>query len=245
MNRVSASTRPAAPTADPDAVLVTSPEVFGTTLLVWALDRIGPELIDPQDGTDPLDPAAVAAEIVDVLGRPLPPRLFDRLMAALHVVTTDSFHTSVPDFIELANVLSGSPFDPTEFDPADAEECAWAVTEVALLAPPEPGEDFLSEEVLGYIGHALKAEGFLVAPRCLSDADKYLKEASDQTAAAAADDPTTFAAAWQKRRERADALDAQVGDGVQRLLAQLESLHLKNGDTKNLIDRLEKQLHRG
>lgn len=241
---MSTLTNPAAPTADPDFSLVTSPEVFGTTLLVWALDRVGPELINPPDG-DPLDPAAVAAEIADALGRPLPPRLFDRLMAALHVVTTDSFHTSVPDFIEMANVLFGSPFDPTEFDPADSEECAWAVTEAALLAPPEQDEDFLSEDILGYIGHALKADGFLTAPRCLSDADKYLKESSDQTAAAAADDPTTFAAVWQKRRERADALDAQVGEGVRRLLAQLESLHLEHGETRGLTDRLEKQLHRG
>lgn len=240
---MSTTTRPAAPTADPDLPLVTSDEVFGSTLLVWALDRIGPELVNPPDG-DPLDPATVSAEIAEVLGRPLPPRLFDRLMAALTVVTTDSLQTSVPDFIELANVLAGSPFDPTEFDPADVDECAWAVTEAALLSPPEEDEPFLSEAVLGYVGHALKVEGFLTAPRCLSAAEPYLKEASDSAAAASADDPTTFAAVWEKRREKADDVDARVGDAVRRLLAQLESLHLKNGQTAGLIDRLEKQLQR-
>lgn len=228
--------------ADPDAATVLSPEAFGTTLLVWALDRLGPHLINPADPDDPPDPAVIRAECEEALGRPLPNASFDRLMAAREVTTSDAFRTSVPDFSELCNVLCGAPFDPTTFEPPEPVEIGWAVTEAALLDSPDPGETYLSPEVVGFIAHTLKGHGFLTAPTCLSAAAGELSRASDEAAASASDDPTTFAAVWQRRREKADAVDDAVRDALGRLLDQVGSLRLRHGNVTDLKNRILKDL---
>lgn len=226
-------------TGDPDAGVVTSTDVYATTMLVWAMDRIGPEVV-----TGDWHPSTVREECNDALGRPVPQHSFDRLMAAITILTTDSFGTSVPDFINLCNVLSGSPFDPGVFDPADPDECAWGVTEAIMLSPPEPGESLLSPEVEAYVVETLKAYGYLTAPAALSDVDGQLEESRGTTASAAADDPATFEAVWSRRGDKAAATDRAVSEATISLFRQLESLHLKNGDTKNLINRLAAEFGR-
>lgn len=232
--------RPAMRATDPDMEIIMSPRVHATTMLVWALDRVGPKLLTEEE-----DPETVRMECSLHLGRSLPNLSFDRLMAALHIVTTDSFETSVPDFVELCNVLSGSAFDPTVFDPAEPDECAWGVAEALLLSPDaDPDKPFLSPEIEAYIAETLKAYGFTTVPTVLASSavKEAVQKASDDLSAIVAEDPEQFEATWSERHNKADTVDVSVRHTLQELLRQLEGLHLVNGNSKDLISRLQHEM---
>src|SRR4051812_29132260 len=110
------------------------PESYATTLLVLLVDRFGTEALS-------WAPETIRTEMASEYGVALPPACFDRLMAAVTVITTDYFYKSLTRFIDLCNVLSfGGTFDPSVFDPADPYECAWGISEALLLSPPEEDE---------------------------------------------------------------------------------------------------------
>ncbi|MDB4331258.1 hypothetical protein N9993_01785, partial [bacterium] len=90
-------------------------DVFATTLLIMGLDYYGPDLLT-------WHPETIKREIQDDFGVRLPKANFDRLMAAITVVTTDLFFKNLSRFIQLANVLAFDDFQPDEFEPADSME---------------------------------------------------------------------------------------------------------------------------
>lgn len=107
-----------------------SEQSYATTLLLCYMDAYGSEGLD-------WDPMTIRHEIEEDYGVKLPNKSFNKLMAAINIATTDQFYTSLPDFIDLCNVLSGDVLDPRWFDPADPGECAWGMTEAMFISPPE------------------------------------------------------------------------------------------------------------
>ena len=102
-------------------------------MLVLAVDTYGTECTK-------WTPQTIKAEIEDDFHLKLPQPNLERLLAAIQLLTTDDFYIALPDFITLCNVLSGGTFDPRHWDPADAVEIAWGVTEALLISPPESDE---------------------------------------------------------------------------------------------------------
>lgn len=212
--------------------MLTSDETFATTLLVWCAD----EFHDHRDAHGDLEflswhPATLRKELEERYGCKLPQTTVDRLMAAIAVTTSDTFFQNVPDFIQLANVLSGDTFDPTVFDPADSAECAWAVTEALLLHPPENDEPF-SDDIRAYIGYVLKDEGYVTPPDILKIAIDG--DFSDRVSYDFADDPEMFEGIYAVQQGKTEEIEEIVRSGLQELVSQLRELPLRHGDTRAL-----------
>jgi hypothetical protein len=80
--------------------VLTNRNSFVTTLLTVLLDVWGTEALE-------WTPETIKMELEDDFGIKLPPVILDRIMAGIIILTTDEFYQSLPDFIELTNVLNG------------------------------------------------------------------------------------------------------------------------------------------
>ncbi len=227
-----ATGRPAAGAATTKAVraLLESPDTYATTLLVWALDTYGTECLG-------WHPTTLKMEIESDFKVRLPKQNFDKLLAAVAVLTTDLFFKDAARFVQLANVLAGDDFEPDEFEPADSAEMAWAVTEALLLVPPDADDpEPFSDEVRHYIGLALEEEGFVSPPDILRIAlggDFRLKVDGAHAA-----DPELMAEIRRVQAQRAGEVEAVVRNGLVELLDQLAALPLANGSTQGLTQKI-------
>jgi hypothetical protein len=223
----------------------TNPGAFATTLFALYCDQFVVGMNPQDDDEDALrfHPETIQHEIMDLLGVPLPVGNFDRLMAAISLVTGDRFYTDVPTFIATCNVLSGSPFEPDTFDPANAEECAWGITEALLLAPPsEDDPEPFSEDVITYIEHVLSDEGIIRPPDVLriglSAHQQRLALKVDETFG---DDPVAVSSIWAQQKERSDAITERIRSSLVQLNEQLSQLRLTHGRTADVFQRVFKE----
>jgi hypothetical protein len=219
------------------AAVLRDPESFATTLTAAFLDEYGTEGLG-------WAPETIALEIEDDFGVALPPASFGRLMAGITLLTTDRFYKDLPSFVTLCNVLSGDSVNPGLWDPADALECAWGVTEALLLGPPEDGDDEpFCDDIRYYIGHVLHDEGILDPPDVLRIALKepgHLR-ALGVAARHAAADPRIGAAIKQLEVRKTQEITETVRDSLTRLISQVEGLRLSSGDAAGLIERLTRK----
>jgi hypothetical protein len=112
----------------------TSKETFASVLLTLFIDKFGTEGLQ-------WDPATIAMEIEEDFHVELPQQSMDKLMVAIQLLTTDRFFKSLPDFINFCNILDGDTYNPDMWDPADAEEVAWGITEALLISPPDDEDE--------------------------------------------------------------------------------------------------------
>ena len=211
-------------------------DVFATTLLIMGLDYYGPDLLT-------WHPETIKREIQDDFGVHLPKANFDRLMAAITIVTTDLFFKNLSRFVQLANVLAFDDFQPDEFEPADSMECAWAVTEALLLSPPDESDpEPFSLEVRKYIGFVLHEEGFVQAPDVLRLA---VRDYSSSVTYDFTDDPEMFAAVNEVQTGKKDQVEATLRGCLQDLMGQLAALKLRTGTTDEIVKRLQELLTKG
>lgn len=223
-----------------------NPESYATTLLTLFHEQyVLPYLTTSKtqdsraDEENPLnwDPETIALEIEDDHNIALPRLVHDRLMAAIQLYTTDVFYHSLPDFIDLCNVLAGTPLG-TSFDPADSLEVAWGITESLLIAQPDSEEPF-TDEIRGYIGGALDHEGIMNAPDILQLAIRNVNQGDVQ--GDFADDPQMFNAMYDAEAAKTADINRAIRVNLQALVMQLRSLELEHGDTSK-VDTLLKEL---
>jgi len=205
-------------------------ETYATVLLHIAIDTFGTELFEWTRDT-------VASEFMQEYGLIMPTTNLDKIMAAIGIITTDSFFKSIYHFIQYCNVLCGDVFDPYEFDPATVAEMAWGITEALILYPPDEDEPF-TDDIRYYIGMRLKYEGFVRPPNILRIA-LFDGDMSDALAEYG-DDPDFQAKVRAERQDRGALIDNAVKENVQKLLTDLEKLSLTNGDTKKAVDELRR-----
>lgn len=208
---------------------------FATTLVVALTDFYGTEFFA-------WAPQTIRMETEEDFGFRWPDANFDRLMAGVALVTTDRFYKSLPDFIEICNVLSGSAVTPGVFDPADAAECAWGITEALLLGPPDDEEAF-TEEIRAYIGKVVEMEGIITPPDILRigivDNNRKYKVQTDFS-----DDPEMFNAIWDIEAGKTDDINQLIKERLTLLVTQLGSLKLKNGETADIAKKMLANLER-
>jgi hypothetical protein len=218
------------PAADRARAAWLDPRSFASTLLILFADRYGTEGLG-------WHPRTIATQVAEDFGVDEVPRQnLDRLLAAIALVTTDYFYKRLSAFVHLCNVLSGDGFDPTTFDPADAADCAWGITEALLISPPDEPEPFC-DEIRYYLAEVLRHEGFVRPPDVLALA--IGGDRSDQVRDDFADDdPEMFAALYQAQSARNDEVTRLVRGGIEALLSQVEALPLESGDASGLRQRL-------
>jgi hypothetical protein len=215
--------------------ILSNPNTFATTMLLCVIDQYGTDVLS-------WSPQTILMETEEDFGFKWPPANFDRLMAGIAVLITDRFYKSLPDFIEICNILAGSPASPGVFDPADTTECAWGITEALLLSPPDDNdrEPFI-EEIRAYIGKVLEAEGIINPPDILRigiiGMDKRYKVHNDFS-----DDPEMYNAIWDTEASKTQDINELTKDRLFLLVNQLELLQLKNGSTTEIAKKMLQNL---
>jgi hypothetical protein len=218
-------------TVDPSQVW-SSPSVFATTLVVLFVDRYGTEGFA-------WHPSAIRQQIQEDFNAETPPANFDKLMAGITLLTTDFFYRSLPRFLHLTDALVGNGFDPSGVALPDSYECAWAISEACLLAPPErvTKDEPFAQEILDYLGQRLSADGFIRPPDVLRIADGWNK--GEQVRDDWADDPEMFSALYQVQNDKASQVEQTIRENMQELLEQIEMLPLHEGSAEQLRERLQ------
>jgi hypothetical protein len=214
-------------------------DVYATVMLVLYLDRFGPEAAR-------WHPEVVGDAVRREFGPAVKPGNVDRLLAALTISglgegDPNAFFTKAQSFVPLANVLAFDSFDPESFEPADALECAWAVTEALLLHPPDSAEPF-GPEVRTYVGKVLADEGFVSPPDVLRIA--LGGDFSGRVRYDYADDPDLFAGIYAAQQGKGDEVASTVRSALLELAGQLETLPLRHGDAGEFIKRVRAKLGR-
>jgi len=176
-------------------------------------------------------------EVEQTFGVTLPAANYNKLMAAIELVTSDSFYVNLPSFIRLCNTLYNGTFDPRMFDPADAGEVAWGITEATLLWPAELPENPFDDKIVQYIQHVLRDEGIMNPPDVLKQST--IDTATlDAVQADFSDDPAMFTAIFERDRDKTDTINKLVKDRLLVILTQLDSLELLNGDPTDAVKKM-------
>jgi len=208
-----------------------SRETFATVLLTLFLDRFGPEALD-------WDPSTITLEVEEEFKCDLPQLSLDRLIVAGQILTTDRFFKSLPDFINFCNVLGGDEYNPEMWDPADAEEVAWGVTEAMLLYPPDEDDpEPFTDEIRAYIGAVLDREGLINPPDILRIALRMSKVRP--SIEEFSDDPEMFSAIYKVEDGKRVDIEQSIRLKTRLLAAQLSALRLENGKVETVIQTLE------
>lgn len=217
---------------------------FMTTMLVAAFDAFGFIEDDDTDHTDnkhwyTWTPATIRHMLEREFGVPISHVNFDRFMAGIAVLTTDSFFKNLPSFIKLVNVIAFDSAAFDEFNPAEPDEMAWAISEVMLLDPPEEDEPFC-DDIRRYIGLTLKEEGFVNAPDILRIAigTKTMNEVLTNYS----DDPELSSAIYQNQNDKTKDIENLIMSSLVLLGKQLKELPLRNGDVSAIVKRVEEMV---
>ena len=147
------------------ALLIQSDEIFASTLLVIAVDRLGASLF-PEEGKV-CTPETLRREFLGQFGCPLPDDNLGKLLAALSVLRSDALTRSLPSFLMTVHGLLGDGTDWSYAEPIEAEDLAWAVMEAMLIWPPEEGNLF-DPQIVAYCRTVMKAEGLMSPPSVLA-----------------------------------------------------------------------------
>ena len=180
-------------------------------------------------------PATVMAEIKSEFGQSPTDLAADQIGLGMTLLTTDDFYQKPDRFITACNVLSGSQVTEM-FDPADAAECAWGITEALMLAPPESEEPF-SEEVLLYISRVLSEEGITNPPAVLRLGTRHA--GGPNLKGLSVDDPAMFAAEYGVVASKSEEILEMLQENTAELLQQLDALPVA-GDSAGFLGRVQK-----
>lgn len=209
--------------ADP-AGIWTNPKALAISLLVAFVDAFGTEALE-------WHPDTIVAELKSEFGVDVSEAVLDRLLIAVMIVTTDLFRRHLPSFIHAATTLSGAVWDPSVPDPAEADECAWAIAEATLLDPPADedarGQKAFSKAIVSYVAQTCRYEGLVRPPDIL----KIGPGIGDRTVMETRESAVVASGIRDMLRER-----------LGLLVGQLEALPLGNGSGKEAAQNLRKLL---
>jgi len=202
-----------------------------TALVIIVADRLGFDAFQ-------WDPETIMMEVAEAFGAELPPANFNKLMAGIELVNSDTFYRNLDDFIRLCNALYNGTVTAETFDPADAGEIAWGITEALMLWPPDPDdENPFDDKILGYIGKTVADEGIMSPPDVLrlgtGNADLW-----GQVQSQFSDDPIMFEAIHQKERDKTDEINAMVKARLTHALTVMQDLPLVNGQASDAFKKM-------
>jgi hypothetical protein len=123
------------------------------------------------------------------------------------------------------------------WDPADAEEIAWGVTEALMIEPPDENDpDPFTNEIRSYIGAVLDSEGIINPPDMLRIAMRNNNVSKNMTDFS--DDPEMFNAVYDLEAGKTEDINNTLRMKTKLLAEQMAALNLKNGNTQNVVEML-------
>jgi len=212
------------------------PEAFATTLIVALIDDFGTEVFS-------WEPEAIEMEITDKYAMTIPPRVFDRMMAGVGLLTTNMFWKSLPAFNAVCRALNFKHVAGDTMYPANLEDVMWGITEAdMLLGGTDGGDTTFCPAISLYVGKLLEGESILDPPKLLSFAQITRLPMDAQQIANMPDISEMFEINQADTKEE---LDARAMKRILQLLEQVGSLKLAASDLKEFHEvrtRLEKGL---
>lgn len=205
------------------------PATYTTALLAILLEQYGTESLT-------WTPQTLRQEFWDDFGVDLPDQNRDQLIVGINLLTSDDFYQRLPYFVQACNVLAGSELSDT-FDKADAQECAWGVTEAALLVPPDNAREPFAPAIQQYLRHVLEEAGLRRLPPAFAE----LLGPGAQPRPAHVDDPDASRDQHQIEAERTAELHQLLQHNLSKLLEQLAHL---SPEFKDRVTRLASGLRK-
>jgi hypothetical protein len=191
-------------------------ECFATTLLCGVVAAFGIEAMN-------WDGATIELEVKDDFGVEMPRRVYDKLMALIAAVTTDSVYKDVAIFDETVSALAGDGVGVQKGVPS-VDDVAWAVTEIGLVDPDPVTRDPASpwsRNIQKYVRVVLDDEGFTIAPKALEFAGSKIVKNEGFS------DPQYYAGAWGSAQERANEVDIWLDSKIVELIQQLGNIGIQ------------------
>lgn len=222
------------------------PRMFGASLLTLFIDAYGDE-VDEQGRMACMQwhPATIQIQIEEDFGVDIPAASFDRLLTAINLHNTNTFFTSVPDFLRACVVLSGHEMLHGHMILPDAVDLAWGITEGLFISPPEDDEHSpFVPEITSYIGHVLDSEGILNPPDVLRIATRE-DDLRDRVNHEFSDDPEQFSAINSMESSKSDDINHVIHGRLMALALQLKSLPLRNGKMEEVVEKMLSALPKG
>lgn len=185
-------------------------EAFATTLLGILMHAYGIDVLG-------WDGVTVQMEVKDDFGVEMPRPVYDKLMALITAMSTDSVYKDVALFDETISALNGEGVGVERGIPA-VDDVAWTVAELRINDPEPVSRDAKQpwgKNIQKYVRVVLDDEGMNRAPKILDFAAErgVPKEGTD--------DAQRYAAAWGSQELRADEIDEWVDAQIVALIEQL------------------------
>ena len=199
------------------------PETLTSTVIIFLVDRYTTEVLT-------WDLETIALEVKDDFRTDINPVVLDKIAVGQLLLTTNMFHTSLPDFINFCNVMNNESGIKESWSPADSYEITWAVAEEKLLVNED--EDF-SAEIKLYIMTILRDEGTLSPPDSLSFIST--DDLAGPQISKVSEDPVLYQASYEEAVSMSDSLQQYLDVQLVKLDEQLKQLPLKNGSIKQLV----------
>lgn len=187
---------------------------YATTLLAALFMMYGLEVLE-------WDGLTIELEVKDDLEVEMPRRVYDKVMALIMALTTDTVYKDVPVFDEFVRAINNHGAGAQQ-DIPPAIEVAWAVTELEMNDPEpvsrEERDKRFSRNIRKYTRVVLDDAGLPIAPGVLSFAASRTVDAEGQ------DDNQYYAGAWGSAQAAAEEIDVEVEGRAIELVQQLMNL---------------------
>ena len=198
------------------------PEIYASAALALLIDRFGTEVFS-------WDPTTLSLEMRGAFGEEPEDELFDRILAAIGLMTSNAFFVDLSAFMNTCNALNFGVVTSETWIPSDLDDVLWGVTEARLLLGDDFKENEFSNDVKRYVGMLLQEEGLHKTPSVLSFAkiDENIEEVYEE-----AGGDIIFEEAFNKEdKEREENIEKENLVKLQAYQKQMQSLPIEK-DTR-------------
>lgn len=198
-------------------------DAYATVLVMLVLHRYGRVSVWDDDDDEAWSPQTRRMELEQDFGQ-VPAGTQNLLEAGVAVCTTNFFYKDIRRFIVLVNTICGDGPDSID-EPPDAAEVLWALTEAALLWPPDqdPNDTEFSPDIRRLIGEVTHDEG-ITKPFDLLRLGYRPRQNLGMTPDMFTEDPDMAMALGQGPDTHSEDMRAMVLDNLTRLHQQLHTL---------------------
>jgi hypothetical protein len=203
------------------AQVFSSPDMHASCLLLMAVDSWGMECID-------WEPETITTAVRDQFGAELHALNYDKIQAAISLVSSNLYHRSPGAFCAINKSFSFKSVNNKEFNVCTLDDILWGTTEAKLLEGPEQfEEEGFTHDISRYVGQLLQAEGVTTPPSNLKFAeyDDTVMEAKNMSEF---QDPTAWKMVMQREEDEISDMNNFMGINLIRLFKQLKVLPLTN-----------------
>jgi hypothetical protein len=174
------------------------------------------------------EPETITTAVRDQFGTELHALNYDKLQAAVSLVTSNLYHRSPGAFCAINKAFSFKPVNNKEFNVCGLDDVLWGTTEARLLEGPEQfDEEGFTTDISRYVGQLLQAEGVTTPPSNLKFAI-YDDSVADAKEMSEFQEPVAWKMTMQREEEEIEDMNQFMGVNLLRLFKQLKVLPLSN-----------------